>query len=470
MSQAFLVAPDALPSASSRGASSSLPDGCAKQIGSRPGRCPLGLVRLVWSGLFWFLLAGWTPLSLCAQQAASGEVAASELLEWSGLTMGPITYKVIVVAPPQFDVESLQARVTSTLERINARMSTYQAESEVSRFNRSDRIDWFEVSEETARVVARAQELSRDSSGAFDITVKPLVELWNFGAGKGEFKLPSEEQVQEAKRTIGWEKLEVRLEPAALRKSDPGIQIDLSAIAKGYAVDAVAADIRAAGLADFFVEIGGEAVAQGTKPGAIAWKVGVERPQDVGQSVQRVVELQNQAIATSGDYRNFAIVEGQRYSHEIDPSSGWPIRNGVASATILAADCMTADGLATAVMILGPEKSKELLAKYQSSAYFLTRRGEGFEELATVGFPAVPASVPAVEAGPLSNLLPVFLATLGLFLLAVTGLLVGVLFSNKPLRGSCGGMSAATGEASSCGLCGGQPADCSTSGESSAKT
>jgi thiamine biosynthesis lipoprotein len=113
---------------------------------------------------------------------------AGKLAEWDGKTMGPITYKVIVVAEPKQDLAGIQQQVTETLERINARMSTYQPESEVTRFNRSESTEWFEVSEETAQVVQRAQELSRDSGGAFDVTVKPLVELWNFGAGRGEFR------------------------------------------------------------------------------------------------------------------------------------------------------------------------------------------------------------------------------------------------------------------------------------------
>lgn len=428
-------------------------------------------ILAVFSGLV-LVLAGQSGLS--QETTSAGEPAVrhtpgSRLTEWGGLTMGPITYKVIVAAGSELDVDSLKIQVAATLERINARMSTYQPESEVSRFNRSESTEWFEVSPETAKVVARAQELSRDSGGAFDTTVKPLVELWNFGAGRGEFTLPSAERIAEVKAGIGWEKLQVRLEPPALQKSDPRIQLDLSAIAKGYAVDAVAADLRSARVEHYFVEIGGEAVARGAKPDGQPWRVGVERPQDLGQSVQRVVELRDQAIATSGDYRNFAIVDGQRYSHEIDPATGSPIRNQVASATILAADCMTADGLATAAMVLGPEKSKELLVKYGASAYFLRRQAAGFEEIATAGFPADrPAAAEA--AGPLSNLLPVFLATLGLFLLAVCGLLVGVLFNNKPLRGSCGGMSAATGEAGSCGLCGGQTADCNAPVDPAAKS
>jgi thiamine biosynthesis lipoprotein len=177
-----------------------------------------------------------------------------------------------------------------------------------------------------------------------------------------------------------------------------------------------------------------------------------------------VVELQDRAIATSGDYRNFAIVDGQRYSHEIDPSTGWPIRNQVASASILAPDCMTADGLATAVMILGPKKSDELLKKYDAEVYFLERTEKGFAESASGGFPAPPAQVAEAAAGPLANFLPVFLGTLLLFVLAVVGLLSGVLLNNKPLKGSCGGMSAATGESGSCGVCGGQTADCPDTG------
>ena len=405
----------------------------------------------------WICFCGQSNVTrACAQDGSVGELA-----EWDGKTMGPITYKVIVVARPKQDLAGLQQQVTETLERINSRMSTYQPDSEVTRFNRIESTEWFEVSDETARVVQRAQEISRDSGGAFDITVKPLVELWNFGAGRGDFKLPEEQVIQSIREQIGWQKLEVRLDPPALRKRDARIQIDLSAIAKGYAVDAVASNLEAAGFKNYFVEIGGEAVARGRKPAGASWRVGVERPQDIGQSVQRVVELQDRAIATSGDYRNFAIVDGQRYSHEIDPETGRPIRNQLASASILASDCMTADGLATAVMVLGPRKSESLLEKYGAEVYYLERTEKGFAELASQGFPAPPAD-PA--AGPLANFLPVFLGTLLLFVLAVVGLLSGVLLNNKPLKGSCGGMSAATGESSSCGLCGGQTADCPDTG------
>jgi len=400
-------------------------------------------------------------------QVFGQEGSAGKLEEWAGKTMGPITYKVIVMAESSQNLSSVKQEVTDTLERINARMSTYQPDSEVTRFNRSESTDWFEVSKETAEVVQRAQELSRDSDGAFDVTVKPLVELWNFGAGRGEFKLPDEHVIQSTREQIGWEKLEVRLDPPALRKRDARIQIDLSAIAKGYAVDAVAANLQAAGFKNYFVEIGGEAVARGRKPDSAAWRVGVERPQDIGQSVQRIVELNDRAIATSGDYRNFAIVDGQRYSHEIDPATGWPIRNQVASASILAPDCMTADGLATAVMVLGPEKSAELLKKYDAEVYFLRRSEKGFIESASKGFPAPPVVDETPAGGAFANFLPVFLGTLLLFVLAVVGLLSGVLLSNKPLKGSCGGMSAATGESGSCGLCGGQTADCP---DTSAKT
>jgi thiamine biosynthesis lipoprotein len=424
-------------------------------------RCPRRLTCLT-AFLFAFLIGVGGQAGLT--WAYAQENPAGKLAEWDGKTMGPITYKVIVVAEPKQDLAGIQQQVTETLERINARMSTYQPESEVSRFNRSESTEWFDVSEETARVVQRAQELSRDSGGAFDVTVKPLVELWNFGAGRGDFKLPEEQVIQSVREQIGWQKLEVRPSPPALRKSDARIQIDLSAIAKGYAVDAVAGNLETAGFKNYFVEIGGEAVARGRKPGGASWRVGVERPQDIGQSVQRVVELQDRAIATSGDYRNFAIVDGQRYSHEIDPATGWPIRNQVASASILAPDCMTADGLATAVMVLGPKKSEELLKKYGAEVYFLERTEQGFAESASQGFPEPPAQAVEAAVGPLANFLPVFLGTLLLFVLAVVGLLSGVLLNNKPLKGSCGGMSAATGESSSCGLCGGQTADCPDTG------
>lgn len=421
----------------------------------------LGRSNPIWP-LCWFLFSVLLGPILAAECRASD----GELREWSGLTMGPITYKVIVLTDPGRDLSAVQQAVTATLERINSRMSTYQSDSEVTRFNRSESTEWFEVSEETAKVVQCAQELSRDSDGAFDVTVKPLVELWNFGAGRGEFKIPDEATIQGIRQYVGWEKLQVQLVPPALRKSDSRLQIDLSAIAKGYAVDAVVGELRAVGLTSYFVEIGGEAVGHGSKPDGALWRVGIERPQDVGQSVQRVVELSGKAIATSGDYRNFAVIDGRRYSHEIDPSTGWPVDNRLASASILANDCMTADGLATAVMILGPEKSEALLAKYSAEAFYLRRMEQGFAESATAGFPQAPAM--ADQEGPLNNLLPVFLGTLVVFVLAVVGLLSGVLLNNKPLRGSCGGMSAATGESGSCGLCGGQTADCEETSKSTA--
>jgi thiamine biosynthesis lipoprotein len=410
-------------------------------------------------------------LVLCWLQTSTSAFAfvpTDEIVEWSGTTMGDIGYKVIVVNPTSATVDNAEQRVSAVLQRLDAAMSTYQPESEVSRFNNSLSIDWFPVCRETALVVAKSLEISRHSEGAFDITVKPLVELWNFGAGRGEFAIP-DDAIIDAKRTqVGFEKLQVQLEPPMIRKSQPDVQIDLSAIAKGFIVDEVSRTLLELGFNDHFVEIGGEVVSRGYKPQDRPWRVGIERPVEEAREIQIVLQLANRAVATSGDYRNFAIVDGRRYSHAIDPKTGRPVLNNMASATIIAEDCMTADAIATAVMVLGQERGTELCKTLNVEWYGLVRSNGTFVEFLSPGFQAIVA-VP-VDSEATNSIWPVLVGSLVFFLLAVGGLLLGVLFANKPIRGSCGGMSAITGDESSCNLCGNGAEDCVSSSTTAGQT
>ena len=386
------------------------------------------------------------------------EAHDSIVVEWSGTTMGDIAYQIKVVAPSNQSVDEAERHVTAVLQRLNAAMSTYIPDSEVSRFNDSPTTEWFPVSSETAIVVAKSLEVSRHSDGAFDISVKPLVELWNFGAGRKDFLIPKDVDVERGRARIGYEKLFAQLEPPMIRKSQADLQIDLSAIAKGFIVDAVSRKLTELGFVNHFVEIGGEVMAHGIKPQGQPWRVGIERPHEVKREIQKIVGLLDQGMATSGDYRNFAIVDGTRYSHTIDPKTGRPVTHDLASATIVADDCMTADAIATAVLVLGQERGLELCKKLNVQLFGLVRKGDSFVEFATPGFQTLEPNSPAnVAANPIW---PVFVGSLVFFLLAVGGLLIGVLFSNKPIRGSCGGIGAVTGESSECNLCGNGPEQC----------
>ena len=230
-------------------------------------------------GLTWLLgLLG--SVSLWAQSNAED----NSRLTASGTTMGVVSWSVIAYGPEELQLQ-LEAQVAAALDDVNQRMSTYLDDSEVTRFNRTESTDWFDVSSQTATVVSRALEISQLSEGALDITVQPLVALWSFSKDKPDsFRPPTAEAVTEALQHVGYQKLSVRQAPPALRKSTARLQIDLSAIAKGYAVDQVAVRLQNLGFDDFLIEVGGEIRACGEKPDQTGWKVGIEEP-TVGASI-----------------------------------------------------------------------------------------------------------------------------------------------------------------------------------------
>ena len=313
------------------------------------------------------------------------EAESPELLTLAGATMGT-TWTVKLPAAGAPDTTLLRGAVEAVLEDVNAAMSGYREDSELSRFNRHAGDDWFPVSPATARVLAEAERVSRLSDGAFDVTVWPLVQLWGFGAAGRRGEAPPAAELAAARERVSWRQLAVREDPPALRKARPDVQIDLGAIAKGFGVDAVADTLAALGLEACLVEIGGELRAAGVKAPGQPWQVGVERPQDVGRGVQRVLDLGGMALATSGDYRNYFEEGGRRYSHTIDPRRGEPIAHRLASVTVADPSCMRADALATALNVLGPERGWELALHEELAAYFIVRGDAGFEERATPAF------------------------------------------------------------------------------------
>lgn len=407
------------------------------------------------------------PVSGLAQNANSQRISVQ------GTTMGPIPYRVTIASPPVDLKEEVAAvAVSESLETVNRLMSTYQPESDVSRFNRHVSTDWFEVDAETARVVARALEISRLSDGAFDITCAPAVNRWKFGPDKSldDFKIPSPAEIGELKARIGYHVLEVRNSPPAIRKTNPATSIDLSAIAKGYAVDLVAATLAKLGCASYMVEVGGEVVVKGERPSGGKWRIGVEKPDELTHNQQsEILELSDTALATSGDYRNYRAIDGKRYSHTIDPRTCMPVENHVASTTVIASDCMTADAWATALMVLGPEKGLELCKQQGFEALMKVRNeefGDDYEIFQTEGFPPnANLQVLGVENAnprPSSSIVPVFIGAMIVFVIAVLGMATGTIFGNRTIKGSCGGaVNSATGEANSaCGVCSNPAEDC----------
>jgi thiamine biosynthesis lipoprotein len=302
------------------------------------------------------------------------------------------TYSVLLggAEPSPAERQRLASIAAGTLARIDGLMSTYKAESELSRFNRFASRQAFVVSAETLEVFRAARQVSELTGGAFDVTVAPLVDAWGFGAAPRAPAPPSESELARLGEQVGYRLVEIDPAARTLRKANPAVRCDLSAIAKGYAVDQVASALLEAGRDSFLVEVGGDLRGRGRRADGAAWQVAIERPQDLARSLFRVVALADRALATSGDYRNFYEQDGKRYSHLIDPRSGRPIAHAVASVSVAHANATWADALATGLAVLGPEQGLALAeSKGLAALFILHTAGGGLESRATTAFRAL---------------------------------------------------------------------------------
>jgi len=304
----------------------------------------------------------------------------------SGPTMGTRYTVKLSEMPAGLEENELKTAIEERLETINNQMSTYRPDSELSRFNRHQATDWFEVSPATFHVVAAAIEMSEVSGGAFDATVAPLVELWNFGYTKGSDRIPTAAEISEARIGVGYQKIQVRQQPPALRKQDARVSVDLSAIAKGFAVDQIAEYLDQVGVAGFMVEIGGEVRTKGIKEDGTTWTIGVVSPEQAVRGVHQTVELADRSLATSGDYLNYFEQDGKRYSHTINPLTGRPVEHSLASVSVVCPECMRADAWATALMVLGPEDGYNLAAERDLAVLLIVREDGRFVEKSTPAF------------------------------------------------------------------------------------
>lgn len=320
----------------------------------------------------WCLLILLVPfLTACGQQP---------LHVMSGNTMGT-TYTIKIVDDnfegKNLSEEILGSRLDAELQRINGLMSTYDDTSELSRFNQASISELFPVSLEIQEILHMSKMIHDQSNGAFDVTVGPLVNLWGFGPGHSRDIVPSDEAIAAAKALTGFELLIVG-DGNLGKKAD--VYVDLSAIAKGYAVDQLAKILDAERVTNYLIEVGGELRARGLNNRNVPWTVAVEKPDSLSRSVFRIIELRNMSMATSGDYRNYFEVNGNRYSHTIDPRTGWPINHRVASVTVIAPSAALADGYATAIDVLGIEEGLKLAEAQNLAVLVIIKTEDGFEE------------------------------------------------------------------------------------------
>ncbi|MCV2402193.1 FAD:protein FMN transferase [Marinomonas sp. C2222] len=308
-----------------------------------------------------------------------------ELVGFSGPTMGT-TYTVKFYTTP--DTENswgLKSDVDAVLARVNSLMSTYDPSSELSRFNKLPAGEKVDVSKDLAYVVDQALLISEMSDGLYDVTIGPLVNLWGFGPGKSKDQIPSQADINAAKAKIGYQYLQ--LDNQSLKK-EKNIYVDLSSIAKGYGVDEVSRVLEVNGIESYLVEIGGEIFTKGKKPDGTLWKVAIESPAGGHEVVNRVIELEGGAVATSGDYRNYFEKNGVRYSHTINPKTGKPINHRLVSVTVIDKTTTMADGLSTAITVLGPDKGLAFAQRNGIAAYLLVKNDFGFEERSSDAFQA----------------------------------------------------------------------------------
>lgn len=304
----------------------------------------------------------------------------------SGSSMGT-SFSVKIVSPPvTLDSEALQEEIETELAIIEQAMSTYLPESDLSAFNRNRSTDWIETSPELCLAVERALEISSYTDGAFDITVGPLVNLWGFGPDGSIAEPPQAQEIESVMKNVGHNKLQADCDVPALKKQTPDLYADLSAYAKGHAVDRLASILDEHDVPDYLVEVGGELRMRGHNAKDENWAIAVERPLQEGRAVQSVVRLTNTAVATSGDYRNYFEHDGTRYSHTIDPDTGSPVAHSLASVTVFAEDAAFADAIATALLVLGPVDGMQFAESEELAAYFLMHADTRIVESMTTRF------------------------------------------------------------------------------------
>jgi thiamine biosynthesis lipoprotein len=324
----------------------------------------------------------WLPIILCAATLAACK-PTPKVEEFSGPTMGS-TYSVKYVrsegVAPR---EVLQETTDAFLAELDRQMSTYRNDSDISRFNAAPAGSCMPMPAAVLELVRAGEQLSRDSDGALDLTLEPLLNLWGFGPNARGERVPTPEEIDQARQNTGHQHL--RIDGEQLCK-DVALQLDFNSIAAGYAVDELVRLLQALGVTSYLVEITGELKAEGRKPDGSPWRVAIEAPRDDARVAQQIVSPDGLSISTSGDYRNYFERDGKRYSHTLDPQTGAPIEHNLAAVTVVDASALRADGLSTLLMVLGPQRGFDYAEQNRLAALFVTREGDGFTSKSTERF------------------------------------------------------------------------------------
>lgn len=312
--------------------------------------------KLIWQLPFLTLLVVGTILIIRQQRSMPYQKSSDFIFG----TTYHITY--------QCDSDLTQS-IKAELLKVDASLSPFNKESVITAINENKDVSPDEMFKE---VFSLAMDISKETDGAFDITVAPLVNSWGFGFKNGS--QPSHHQVDSLLQLVGYKK--VSMADGKVKKQDPRIMLDCSAIAKGYGTDRVARLLRNRGVQNYMVEIGGEVVTSGVNPERLPWKIGVTKPTDdslnTGHELQTILNLTDKAMATSGNYRNFYYKGGKKFAHTIDPKTGYPVQHSILSATVIAKSCAVADAYATSFMVMGLDKARQVLERHpELMAYFI---------------------------------------------------------------------------------------------------
>lgn len=303
------------------------------------------------------LTPGWLIPWICLFLTACG--SSNEIREFAGQQQGTTYHIKVVMDPSKTSENTLRERIDEIFARVDLAISNYRDDSELSRFNHQKSTDWVQVSPELAYLTSLAREVSDKTRGCFDLTIKPLFDLWGFSK-TGPQKVPPDSEIHRVMKHIGMGRIEVDLSGLRMRKRDPEIQVDLSSIGQGYTVGEIAKALEEMGVADYLVEIGGELKVRGRKPDGSHWRVAVEKPSPFSKEIQNLIDvrqIEGTAIMTAGTYRHYFEQEGQVYSHIMDPRSGRPVTHNLLSVTILHEDPTLADLWDTALLCVGEEEA-----------------------------------------------------------------------------------------------------------------
>ncbi len=343
--------------------------------------------RLAFLGLAFFIgLVGlW---SLNDGSKTSENQLKESVMHLEGATMGTY-YRVSIVNTQRLDQVALQQGIEAVFNQVIDDMSNYHDHSRLSVFNRTQTTVPFQISEDTATVINESLRLGTLTHAALDITATPLIRFWGFEQVKSRLhQMPSAAQIEALKQKTGLQYLQVKhtVDGFFLQKTIPDLIVDISSIGKGFAVDKVAAFLDAKGLVHYLIEVGGEIRVRGHAASGLPWRIAIEKPLAGKASAQQLLQLTDQSVATSGNYRQFYEMEGKTISHIIDPRTGFPVHNPLASVTVIHPSCMTADGLATALTVMGAQEALSYATEHGLAVFLVSRYEDRFVEAYSPAF------------------------------------------------------------------------------------